>query len=115
MGRLFRKKELKCNEVLKMIPTFLKREMKGKDVMRFTEHISSCPSCKEELAIEYLASEGLNFLESGASFNLEKELGAFIEDSVMTRHVRVRIRTAMAIYEAVALLIIISIYMITGS
>ncbi|MBO4337551.1 MAG: zf-HC2 domain-containing protein [Lachnospiraceae bacterium] len=102
--------EIDCMAARKLIPGFLERKMKGNKVIRFTEHISECSECKEELTIQYLATEGISHLENGTSFNLEKELTQFIEDSVNARKSRVQKRIFFAAYEAAAILIILGIY-----
>lgn len=57
-----------------MIPAFLQDELSGKELEDFIEHIEGCPECKEELSIQFLVSEGLERLEAGNNFNLQKAL-----------------------------------------
>lgn len=63
-----------CKETEKRIPDFINREMDYKTLRKFREHIESCPSCKEELVISFLVTEGMIRLEEGSTFDLNKEL-----------------------------------------
>lgn len=65
---------MNCKEIEKLIPKFIKNECTPKEEAMLLEHIKSCPECKEELTIQFLLSEGLNRLEAGESFDLNKEL-----------------------------------------
>ena len=84
------------------------------DIVRFVEHIKSCPSCKEELSIQYLSSEGISHLETGTSFNLEKELTGYMDRALKCRQRKLQRRAALVIYETLALLIITVIFLYTG-
>ena len=63
-----------CKEEEKLIPPFLQDDLYGKDLEDFIEHIETCPDCKEELSIQFLVAEGLERLEAGNNFNLQKAL-----------------------------------------
>ena len=102
--------EMDCKSAKKLIPVFLKQRLSGSQITKFTDHMEKCAQCKEELTIQYLATEGINHLENGTSFNLDKELSAFIKTAVSARKSRVKKRILFAAYETVALLIIFGIY-----
>ncbi len=61
-------------EFIKLIPIWLDGKLDGKRGGRFLEHMENCKECREELHIQYLVKEGTARLESGMSFNLDKEL-----------------------------------------
>ena len=61
-------------EFIKLIPVWLDGKLDGKRGGRFLEHMENCKECREELHIQYLVKEGTARLESGMSFNLDKEL-----------------------------------------
>ncbi|MCM1038683.1 MAG: zf-HC2 domain-containing protein [Roseburia sp.] len=63
-----------CKEEEKMIPAFLQDDLYGRELEEFIEHIETCPECREELSIQFLVSEGLERLEAGNNFNLQKAL-----------------------------------------
>ena len=63
-----------CKETEKKIPSFLQDELDGSKLEEFVEYIESCPECMEELSIQFLVAEGLERLEGGSNFNLQKEL-----------------------------------------
>ena len=63
-----------CKEIEKLIPGFVKNECTKEEEQILLEHIRKCPACKEELTIQFLLEEGLNRLEAGESFDLNKEL-----------------------------------------
>ena len=74
LGREQGYKHMDCKEEEKMIPAFLQDELYGKELEYFIEHIEGCPECKEELSIQFLVSEGLERVEAGNNFNLQKAL-----------------------------------------
>ena len=104
-------KSMTCKECEKMIPSFLDEVLKGSEINRFKEHIDNCPSCKEELAIEYLSSEGIVHLESGTSFHLENELKGYMTRALTARKRMLRLRIGLITYEVTAILLIFAIYM----
>lgn len=96
-----------CKDVQKMIPLFLNRELKGKMLIQFLGHIDGCEECKEELTIQYLASEGIARLEEGKTFDLDRELTEYIEIT-LKKHRRKKIfRVGLFTAEIVAILIIL--------
>ena len=107
-------RQLSCKEVERLIPDFLGEGLRGPDIVRFVDHIKSCPSCKEELSIQYLSSEGISHLETGTSFHLEKELTGYMDRALKCRHRKLQRRAALVIYETLALLIIAVIFLYTG-
>lgn len=95
-----------CKETNKMIPAFLNKELSGKELNRFMEHISNCPECKEELTIQFLVSEGMVSLEEGSTFDLQKELDKQLEDA--RRKMRIRKGFQFFVY-GLEILVIITI------
>ena len=71
---------MNCKETEKSIPSFLKGELEGDRLAEFVEHIEQCPECKEELSIQFLVTEGMEKLEEGSSFNLQKALHDRMEE-----------------------------------
>lgn len=70
-----------CKRCIKSIPKFLDDELDIDSLRDFIEHVECCEECKEELTIEFLVREGLNNLEEGRSFDLNKGLKARIEQA----------------------------------
>ncbi len=108
-------RQMNCAECERKISDFLGDRLRGLDVYRFKEHTDHCPSCKEELTIQFLSQEGIAHLETGTSFHLEQELSGFMERALNTHRRKIRIRLGMAVYEAVALLVIFGIYFYAGN
>ncbi len=63
----------------KLIPDFIKGEMENQAAKQFLEHVKKCPSCKEELSIQFLVTVGMERLEDGDAFNLNDELSARLQ------------------------------------
>ncbi len=63
-----------CKDVEKLIPIFIKDELNYRELEQFIDHIESCPSCKEEMSIQFLVTEGMARLEDGSAFDLNQEL-----------------------------------------
>lgn len=80
-----------CKEEEKMIPVFLQDELDIKDLKQFIDHIDGCPECMEELSIQFLVAEGLERLEAGNNFNLQKALTTRLLDA---RH-QIRVRQVL--------------------
>lgn len=63
-----------CNNFANLIPDFLTDSLSVPDLSDFLAHLDECPACQEELSTQYLLYEGLTRLETGGTFDLEKEL-----------------------------------------
>ena len=72
---------MNCKDAEKKIPYFLQDELDGSKLEEFVEHVETCPECKEELSIQFLVAEGLERLEEGNNFNLQRELVTKLEDA----------------------------------
>lgn len=69
---------MKCVDYrLDMLP-YLKHDLSSKQMRQLLAHVMECPTCKEELKVQYMVMEGMKRLEYGGTFNLaedfEKEL-----------------------------------------
>ena len=67
-----------CKETERRISRFLANDLTGRELIQFIEHVESCESCKEELTIQYLSSEGIARLEEGKTFDLDRELTEYM-------------------------------------
>lgn len=65
---------MNCKEFEKMIPDFMEQKLDYNALKNFSRHMSSCDSCKEELTIQFLVTEGMQRLEDGEAFDLQREL-----------------------------------------
>ena len=61
-------------EAERSIPSFFDESMENLELAEFLDHIDNCPSCREELTIQYLVGRGLQSLNDGNEFNLAGEL-----------------------------------------
>lgn len=103
-------KGMNCKDTEKKIPYFLQDELDGSKLEEFVEHVATCPECKEELSIQFLVAEGLERLESGNNFNLQKELLMKLENAQHRISVhRMLWYTLMCLEAAVAAAIIIAL------
>lgn len=82
-----------CKEFEKKIPFFIEDKLEEELLPDFVEHVKHCKECEEELAIQYLTTEGLVRLEEGASFALDEELS--IKVGKAGRRVRLMKQTEM--------------------
>ncbi len=101
-----------CNQIQRRIPTFLKEELKSRELIRFLEHMDACEECKEELTIQYLSSEGISRLEEGKTFDLDRELQEYMLR--MRKGIRRRRNIVLGFiafeFSAIALIVLIYIY-----
>ncbi len=65
---------MNCKQAEKVMLDFVRGEMDYKTLRAFDAHIQSCPSCHEELTIQFLVHVGLAKLEEGEAFDLQKSL-----------------------------------------
>lgn len=70
-----------CKEFEKNIPNFIDRKLDYFELKEFDGHLKQCENCKEELVIQFLVSEGMQRLEEGDAFDLQKELDARISEA----------------------------------
>ncbi len=107
---LNRHQKMDCKEFIGLIPTWLESDLTGRDADRFLEHLDECDECREELHIQFLVKEGAARLESGEGFDLDRELGAKVNDyRRMLNNIRIgnRIVYGMEIISAVAIAFIL--------
>lgn len=63
-----------CKDYERQIPNFINQKLDYPTLRKFCKHIETCDNCKEELTIQFLVAEGLQRMEEGESFDLQKEL-----------------------------------------
>lgn len=70
-----------CKEFERRIPGFIEEKLDFSTMKRFIDHMEQCGSCKEELDIQFLVAEGVQRLEDGRAFDLQKELNRRLADA----------------------------------
>lgn len=70
-----------CKEFVKLIPDYVDGKLDYGELKQFSEHMQTCPECKEELVIQFLVTEGIKRLEDGKAFDLNKELAERMEQA----------------------------------
>lgn len=96
-----------CKEAEKLIPDFIRGEMDTRTAMHFLEHVDKCPSCKEELSIQFLVTVGMERLEDGEAFNLNEELSARLQTAESHIKIRRMLQRGLYYFEAIAILTVI--------
>lgn len=100
---------MNCKDIDKMIPAFLNKELSGRELNDFMEHISKCPECKEELSIQFLVLEGMASLQDGSTFDLQKKLDKQLEEARRKLKIRKGIHFLVYGLEILAIITMISI------
>ena len=72
---------MECKEFERLIPDFIEDKLDYPTLKQFYEHMNVCAECKEELVIQFLVTEGIQRLEDGNAFDLQKELNTRMEDA----------------------------------
>jgi len=98
-----------CKEFEKLIPDFLERKLDFLTLSQFNKHRKECESCKEELVIRFLVTEGIQRLEEGDAFDLQKELAVHLEEAERKIKKHNRMLRFGEFWEIVAVLILIAI------
>lgn len=75
---------MKCTQFEKMIPDFIQKKMDFVTLESFCRHADSCENCKEELTIQFLVTEGMQRLEEGEAFDLQREMDLRMEQAWKT-------------------------------
>lgn len=68
-----------CKEFNGLIQDFLHDRLNEMKLSEFLSHIEECEDCRDELRIQYLIYEGLERLEVGATFDVDRDLADFLE------------------------------------
>lgn len=68
-----------CKEFNGLIQDFLHDRLDEIKLTEFLEHIDECENCRDELRIQYLIYEGLERLETGATFDVDKDLSDLMD------------------------------------
>lgn len=95
-----------CKEFEKLIPDFLERKMNYFTLSRFNRHRKECSECHEELVIRFLVSEGIQRLEEGDAFDLQKELNLRLAEAEKKLKRHNRLLRAGEMLEILVILII---------
>ena len=100
-------RELSCKQTEKIIPQFIGDDMDNRTKWQFLDHIDSCPSCKEELSIQFLLLKGMKRLENGDTFDLNRELRTKIHTE--RHHLQVLHSLQEGLYATEALAILMAV------
>ena len=101
-----------CREVERSITQFIHDKMNKDEIEEFVNHIYGCDSCKEEVAIQYLITEGMNRLEEGETFTLQEELDAKLEHARRRAILRKWMRRFLYVFEAATIIVAVLIVII---
>ena len=102
---------MECIEVEKEIPLFLENKLEGKAIREFVEHMESCKECRDELSVHFLASEGIEIIEEGESFDLDKVLDGRLYGALKDYETRYFWHMMLLMTEGIAILIIIVLFL----
>lgn len=93
---------MNCKEAEQLIPSYLKGELGEKETKEFLTHMKSCESCYEEMEITYMASIGLERLETASSLDINKEMHRILQHSEKKLKKRQRIKCAGLVVNTLA-------------
>lgn len=68
-----------CKEFNRLIPEYLDHRLGERKLKEFLNHYDECEDCRDELKVQYLIYEGLERLEEGDAFDVEKDLADMME------------------------------------
>ena len=103
-----------CKEFERLIPDFMGKKMDHYTMKSFMGHLDRCADCREELIIQFLVTEGIQRLEDGNVFDLQKELDLRLEEA--KRGIRFRGRILQVVFAmqilAVSLMVGIAVWIL---
>ncbi len=97
-----------CKEFERLIPDFIGNKLDYPSLKRFNRHMEHCAECQEELVIQFLVIEGIQRLEDGGAFDLQKELDQRLDEA------RRRLRLHDGFMRMGAVLEIIAVCLLAG-
>lgn len=96
-----------CKETRKNIYRFIEDELEGRELQNFMKHVTECEECREELAIQYLVTEGMLHLENESTFDLQMQLEKRMESARKKIRSRRRVIWFMYVMETLAIMAVI--------
>lgn len=85
------------------IQDFLQDRLDNAHLSAFLQHFDTCQVCRDELYIQYLVKAGLPKLETGETFNLQKEVDSYISQERLHLFRRTRLRVYAFTLEIITL------------
>lgn len=55
-----------CKTTVRMITPYIQDELSDEETEEFLDHIQHCASCRNELEMNYIITEGIRLLDSGS-------------------------------------------------
>lgn len=101
--------ELTCKQAEKLIPLFIKDELDNRTKKQFLSHVEKCGSCREELSIQFLVTTGMQRLENGDTFDLNRELRTKMTTERRHLHILDSLQSGLYAAEAISLLMAVLI------
>ena len=97
--------DLDCKQTEKLIPQFLKDELDNRTEKKFfLFRCCSLRRCLEELSIQFLVTTGMQRLENGDTFDLNRELRMRIDTEKRHLHILSSLQHGLYATEAMAIL-----------
>ena len=96
-----------CKEFEKLIPDFFERKLDFLTLNQFNKHRLECEDCNEELVISFLVTKGIQRLEEGDAFDLQKELEQYLEEAERRIKLHNRFLRIGEVLEILAILLIV--------
>lgn len=97
---------MKCLEIQHRMAAFIENQLDERDTEEFVAHIEGCESCREELAIQYLITEGMRCLEDGSAFDLNKELEEKLQLTLKRMRYKKNVNRMMLSLEAASIVVV---------
>lgn len=98
---------MECKEAERLIRKFIDDELDYGESIEFMEHIHACENCREELAIQFLVTEGMANLEQGSVFDLQGELNRRLDNMEKRIRMNENLRYLSYVAEFFAIVLII--------
>lgn len=95
-----------CKEFEKLIPDFFEKKLDFITLNQFSKHIKECEECKEELTIRFLVTEGIQRLEEGDAFDMQRELDQHLEEAEKKIKAHNRLLRIGEVFEILAIILI---------
>lgn len=105
-------RDLTCKQEEKLILPFIRDTLDNRTKRQFLNHLDHCDQCLEELSIQFLVTIGMQRLENGDAFDLNRELRGRIATERRHLHILDSLQGALFAAQAITLLLSVLIFLI---
>lgn len=98
---------MNCRDYRALMQPFLADELEEKKTKQLLTHLNDCQECKEEIKIQYLVKEGMERLETGRSFDFQKEFNEKMNHAIKHNKIMLKTHLYIAYFQIIAVVFVV--------